>query len=813
MAGNARFHDKFHRKNHHTNPTAGFADSATDPIASPSEPFQGDFSLNGKLSASSSIDVLSANIRHDVYCENIHVADVTYTNYISGNSTEAIISDGSLVGSGNNTLTLDFQTGIYARTPSYNLSNRLSVNGFSKLSGVNVNDVVYLSHPTYGSVDTLVQDATLTVRSNTDSPVNIITSDNSNSNNIKTYKSRGTLATKTSVSADDTIFGIKGYAHNGTNYNEIAKIIASSEGNQTSSNGGGYLTLHTSPSTTTNSLSERVRVTGFGNVGIGELGSKTGSTSATVEIAAGAYGGPSSSSLYNGRALSLLGGKSDRVFTQFYANSANQTERSGWIGFGSAANRNLTINNELSASLDLRTQNLTRLSITSAGDVGIGFTNPAFKLDVNGDISGTNFISTSFSTTETALYLIRAGAPTDQKAWQSIHLSDGVFKIRTVDDAYTTKDDAFVATRLNTGIGINSVSLGTNFNTRLHIISSGKVGIGTTDPKGDLHIKNATDPKYASIVLGSNTADGFHITNETNGNGLGFWTGTFGYGTNRLRILTGGNVGINTVNPTQKLHVEGNIYANGNISTTGNLYVQGNLSALGDMSIIDTNIISTSSLSVLNHGTTEALLVNQIGNYPTAKFQKDGADILVIQGTGTNVTVYNTLTAKDYISSPNINLLQATSSNWDTTYNTVYSTSSRWMTGGDSVEYKLNKLTVIDTVSTTNVRVINSMYLPVSSGLVVSATDTQLEIYDKTYLFMNTDGSTEVNLRMPDVDSRHVGLMFYIRNMYSGSSTDSDIKIKNFIGSDLYYISKIGKVPNIIQLIWDGTQWQQILLV
>jgi hypothetical protein len=51
MAGNARFHNKYHRANHHTNPTVGIPDSATDPIASPTQPFQGNFVLNGALSA------------------------------------------------------------------------------------------------------------------------------------------------------------------------------------------------------------------------------------------------------------------------------------------------------------------------------------------------------------------------------------------------------------------------------------------------------------------------------------------------------------------------------------------------------------------------------------------------------------------------------------------------------------------------------------------------------------------------------------------------------------------------------------------
>jgi hypothetical protein len=58
MAGNARFHNKLHRKDHHTNPTAGFEDSASDPIASHSDPFQGDFVINGILSTNNIINVL-----------------------------------------------------------------------------------------------------------------------------------------------------------------------------------------------------------------------------------------------------------------------------------------------------------------------------------------------------------------------------------------------------------------------------------------------------------------------------------------------------------------------------------------------------------------------------------------------------------------------------------------------------------------------------------------------------------------------------------------------------------------------------------
>ena len=49
----SRFHNKYHRHNHHTLPIldARYPDASHDPIASPDSPFQGDFVLNGTLSA------------------------------------------------------------------------------------------------------------------------------------------------------------------------------------------------------------------------------------------------------------------------------------------------------------------------------------------------------------------------------------------------------------------------------------------------------------------------------------------------------------------------------------------------------------------------------------------------------------------------------------------------------------------------------------------------------------------------------------------------------------------------------------------
>jgi len=51
----SRFHNKYHRHNHHTTAVNDprYPDASHDPIASHDSPFQGDFVLNGTLSADS----------------------------------------------------------------------------------------------------------------------------------------------------------------------------------------------------------------------------------------------------------------------------------------------------------------------------------------------------------------------------------------------------------------------------------------------------------------------------------------------------------------------------------------------------------------------------------------------------------------------------------------------------------------------------------------------------------------------------------------------------------------------------------------
>ena len=85
MSDNARFHNKLHRKNHHSLPTPGYPDSGTDPIASQAEPFYGDFFLNGNLNVAGAINTTFSSL------SNISITTPTLSSSVIFSPTNTLI--------------------------------------------------------------------------------------------------------------------------------------------------------------------------------------------------------------------------------------------------------------------------------------------------------------------------------------------------------------------------------------------------------------------------------------------------------------------------------------------------------------------------------------------------------------------------------------------------------------------------------------------------------------------------------------------------------------------------------------------------
>jgi len=229
-----------------------------------------------------------------------------------------------------------------------------------------------------------------------------------------------------------------------------------------------------------------------------------------------------------------------------------------WVG-GSSANLTLVSNGDTV----FRTAGGTeRMRITSGGDVGLGTSSPAYKLDVNGSVrfatgaTGTPIILQTGSSTQATL---RFGS------------SGQVYSINGGED-YT------------------AMIFNTNGSERMRIDSSGNVGIGTSSPSNKLHIAAAGLDISGGIAVDGSTMQGIRLQNTVNTNSsLGIWFGTnnvhwcgisgqrsnyastwgtdlrfythedatsnLTYSTERMRITSDGSVGLGTSSPATKLTV------------------------------------------------------------------------------------------------------------------------------------------------------------------------------------------------------------------------------------------------------------------
>ena len=192
------------------------------------------------------------------------------------------------------------------------------------------------------------------------------------------------------------------------------------------------------------------------------------------------------------------------------------------------------------------------------GNVGIGTTTPAYKLDVNGSSRtiGSHYITGNFDGTARIVYIPSNGVG---NTWELYPQTSG----------YGIYDR-------------------TNSSYRYFIANNGNVGIGTTNPQSKLQIDVPTQngsPTSALRLSATGTAWGntgasLEFYNQDNGgvnlgskiasllqNGganaqktdLAFYTTNAGINTEKFRINSAGNVGIGTTNPNAKLDVLGGI--------------------------------------------------------------------------------------------------------------------------------------------------------------------------------------------------------------------------------------------------------------
>jgi len=266
--------------------------------------------------------------------------------------------------------------------------------------------------------------------------------------------------------------------------------------------------------------SERMRVDSSGNVGIG-----TSSPTGKLHVNGGTFD-----------SITISGNSANSVGMRFQNSAASSRNYNiGSSGGGPSPAGSFFIYDDTAAA--------ARMTIDSSGNVGIGTSSPAVKLDVLSD----GLILRLRSTTSTAAYLRFDGTGT---SFPFIGLIGGIGTFGNTD--------------------ASPLRFNTDSTERMRINSSGNVGIGTTSPTGRLSVTGtSTGSQLTALTLSnegltaSSTVRLNFLTGEdgtagrtralieasspaTNDGALAFYTRSAGSTAERMRIDASGNLLFNS---------------------------------------------------------------------------------------------------------------------------------------------------------------------------------------------------------------------------------------------------------------------------
>jgi hypothetical protein len=263
-----------------------------------------------------------------------------------------------------------------------------------------------------------------------------------------------------------------------------------------------------------------------------------------------------------------------------------------------------------------------RIFVANNGNIGLGdfavstpgaASAPKAKLDVAGALSVGYALTDTFTTPSNSLVVsgnigVGITAPALQSGGTGIHLHGTSYSEIKFTNGTTgnlsTDGTALVTSGL--GFGINNreageITFGTSNLERMRLTSAGDVGIGTSSPSNKLHV-NGTVRITSVLTMGS------YIQGTTQLDLYGDSTSTVG-----VRITAGGDVGIGTTTPSEKLYVQGNALVTSNSFTGPNTAFGVQIQRSGNINYIRSNGgVGTAELQIgsENNSTTKVYAHN-----------------------------------------------------------------------------------------------------------------------------------------------------------------------------------------------------------